>query len=281
MSAAAALVTGASSGIGRATALRLANDGFEVFAGVRSAEDAESARSAGLHALLFDVTDHASIDVAAAEIAEATGDRGLAALVNNAGIAVPGPVEHVPPARWREQLEVNVIGQVAVTQACLPLLRRGGGGRIVFVSSIGGRVAIPLNGPYVTSKFAVEGLADSLRREVADQGVGVIVIEPGAIATEIWGKAVEDSERMRAEIGDAGMRRYGELISSVMSSVDEFAAGNAVPPEDVAAKISHALTSSRPRARYVIGRDAKARALAARVLPDRVMDSLIARALRP
>ena len=193
-----AVVTGASSGIGQATAQHLDSLGFTVFAGVRSAEARERVASEGsghVRPLRLDVTDPASIAAAAGEVREAAGTSGLAALVNNAGIAVSGPLELVPIEGLRNQLEVNVIGQVSVTQAFLPALRAARG-RIVNVSSIGGKIALPLAGPYAASKFALEAITDSLRRELRHLGVQVIAVEPGGVKTAIWGKGTKAAEAM-------------------------------------------------------------------------------------
>ena len=181
------VVTGASSGIGEATALRLANAGFAVFAGVRREEDAEALRLRGVRPVRLDVRDAAQVAAAAQEVRGALGPAGLVALVNNAGVVVPGPLEFVPLDKLRGQFEVNVIGQVAVIQAFLPLLRETRG-RIVNISSIDGRIATPLLGPYVASKFALEGLSDALRRELRPWGIQITLIEPGAIKTRIWEK---------------------------------------------------------------------------------------------
>jgi NAD(P)-dependent dehydrogenase (short-subunit alcohol dehydrogenase family) len=183
MAQGAVLVTGASSGIGEATASHLASLGFRVFAGVRKDEDAERLRER-VTPVKLDVVDEESIATARREVEEAAPD-GLAGLVNNAGVSVSGPVEFIPLEELRRQLEVNVIGQVAVTQAFLPAIRRARG-RIVNVSSVGGRVALPLMSPYNASKFALEAVSDSLRREVRQFGVHVAVVEPGAIRTRIW-----------------------------------------------------------------------------------------------
>ena len=183
----AVVITGASTGIGHASALHLASLGFKVFAGVRRDEDADRLRAVAngsIEPVHIDVTDQASIDAAAGRVREATGG-SIAGLVNNAGIAVPGPLEHLPVDEFRRQLEVNVTGQVAVTQAFLPMLRPSRG-RIVNIGSIGGRVAAPMLGPYAASKHAMEGLTDSLRRELRPSGIEVSIIRPGPIATEIW-----------------------------------------------------------------------------------------------
>jgi NAD(P)-dependent dehydrogenase (short-subunit alcohol dehydrogenase family) len=270
------VVTGASTGIGEATARHLAGLGFEVLAGVRKDADAERVgQIAGVEALKLDITDSASIAAAAERI----GDGGLYGLVNNAGIAVAAPMEFIPLDELRRQIEVNFIGQVAMIQALLPALRRGKG-RIVNVSSIGGRLALPINGPYHASKFALEAVSDTLRREVAQHGVTVVVVQPGGIKTPIWDKGLDAANAMMAGLGPEVRKLYGSLIESIERASRQIAAETGLPPSDVAETIGEALTKRRPRTRYLVGRDAKARAALARVLPDRVFDRLLARALR-
>lgn len=264
-----ALVTGASSGIGQACATRLLDLGFHVLAGVRKLEDAP----ARTEALKLDVT--AEADVAAA--AERVGAE-LHVLVNNAGIAVSGPVEVVPIEDWRRQMEINLLGQVAVTRALLPAVLRARG-HIVNMSSIGGRVANPLFGPYSASKFALEAMSDALRREVAPQGVRVVVVEPGGIATPIWDKGHADTDRMLEGASPDTARRYGALIDAVRRSTQRLAE-EGLPPEAVADVVGKAVTTKRPRARYVVGRQAQIQAVMARLLPDRAFDALVARYLR-
>jgi NAD(P)-dependent dehydrogenase (short-subunit alcohol dehydrogenase family) len=264
-----ALVTGASTGIGRACAERLRDLGFHVLAGVRDPADAPG----GTEALRLDVTSDA--DVAAA--AERVGAE-LHLLVNNAGVAVSGPVELVPVEEWRRQLEVNLVGQVAVTRALLPALLRTRG-HIVNMSSIGGRVTNPLFGPYSASKFALEAMSDALRREVSQHGVRVVVVEPGGIATPIWDKGRAAAERMLENADADAVRRYGHLIAAVRRATERLAR-DGLPPEAVADVVGRAVTMQRPRPRYVVGRDAKVRAVAARLLPDRMFDALVARYLR-
>jgi NAD(P)-dependent dehydrogenase (short-subunit alcohol dehydrogenase family) len=273
------VITGASTGIGEATARHLAAHGFDVLAGVRKDSDAERLEAAGLRPLKLDVTDESSVASAARQVEEAAGGSGLAGLVNNAGIAVSGPVEHVPVADFREQLEVNVIGQVAVTQHLLPLLRTGRG-RIVNISSIGGRIALPLAGPYAASKFALEAISDSLRRELRDQGIEVVVVEPGGIKTPIWEKGTETANRIEDAMPPEGEQRYGALARSIRREAEKIATDRGLPPAAVAEVVHEALTATRPRTRYLVGRDAKIRDAVARRVPDRVMDALIARTLR-
>ena len=274
MASGVVLVTGASTGIGEATALHLRELGFDPVAGVRRDEDADRLGGQGLRTVRLDVTDEEQIAAAG----EAIGDGALAGLVNNAGVAVAAPLEFVPLDQLRRQLEVNLIGQVAVTQAFLPALRRAGG-RIVNVSSIGGRVALPLLAPYSASKFALEGVSDSLRRELRTQGVDVILIEPGGVKTPIWGKGNELADELTGQMPPEGDRLYGRLIANVRKETVKIEKERGLPPRAVAEVIGKALTADRPRTRYVVGNDARIRAQLARLLPDRVMDRLIGRAL--
>jgi NAD(P)-dependent dehydrogenase (short-subunit alcohol dehydrogenase family) len=267
------VVTGASTGIGEATALHLRQLGFDVLAGVRKEEDAERLQGQGLRPLKLDVADSASIEAARSEV----GDGPLAGLVNNAGIAVSGPLEFMPIDELRRQLEVNLVGQVAVTQAFLPGLRSARG-RIVNVSSIGGRVALPLLGPYAASKFALEAVSDSLRRELR-HCVEVIVIEPGGVKTPIWQKGSSEADRMLEAMPEAGRQIYGDVIAAVRKETVKIERDRGLPPEAVAEVICKALTARRPKTRYLVGRDAKLRAALAKRLPDRAMDALIGRAL--
>lgn len=268
------LVTGASTGIGEATAFHLRELGFDPVAGVRRDEDAERLEGHGLQTVRLDVTDEAQIAAAR----EAIGDGVLAGLVNNAGVAVAAPLEYVPLDQFRRQLEVNLIGQVAVTQVFLPALRRAGG-RIVNVSSIGGRVALPLLSPYNASKFALEAVSDSLRRELRPQGIDVIVIEPGGIKTPIWTKGNKLADEMISEMPPEAERLYGRLVAGVRRETVKIERERGLSPRAVAEVIGTALTVERPRTRYVVGREAKVRANLARLLPDRAMDRLIGRAL--
>jgi len=274
MSSGTVLVTGASTGIGEATVMHLRELGFSPIAAVRKDEDAERLEGSGLRTTRIDVTD--ADQIAAAR--EALGDEPLAGLVNNAGIAVAAPLEFLPIDRLRQQLEINLIGQMAVTQAFLPALRRGGG-RIVNVSSIGGRVGLPLVGAYNASKFGLEGLSDSLRRELRPQGVDVILIEPGGVKTPIWKKGQELADEMLEDVPPEAERLYGRLIAAVRTGTQRIARETGIEPSEVAEVIGRALTSSRPRARYLVGNDAKQRAVVAKLLPARVMDRLISRAL--
>jgi NAD(P)-dependent dehydrogenase (short-subunit alcohol dehydrogenase family) len=271
------VITGASTGIGWAAANALREKGLDVFAGVRKLEDADRVREAGLRPLTIDVTDSGSIAAAAEEVAAAGP---LRALVNNAGVAVSGPVEYVPIDEWRKQLEINLIGQVAVTQAFLPQLRDGDGGRIVNVSSIGGRIALPLAAPYAASKFALEAVSDSLRRELRGQGVDVVLIEPGGVKTPIWEKGEDTASAIESSIDPEGRERYAGISAAIRKEVQQIATKTGMDPSVVADAIVHAVTANRPRTRYMLGRDAKLRWAIAKRVPDRWFDALVARALR-
>jgi NAD(P)-dependent dehydrogenase (short-subunit alcohol dehydrogenase family) len=271
-----ALVTGASTGIGRATALWLDSRGWRVYAGVRRDEDADSLREAGserMQPLILDVTSADQVGAAASRIGEETGSTGLHGLVNNAGIAVPGPLETLPIADFRRQIEVNLTSHVAVTQAMLPSIRTARG-RIVFNTSIGGLMAVKMFGAYHASKFALEAVGDVFRQELAPWGIGVSIIEPGSIATPIWERGVSEADVLIESSSEEEKALYPTYIARY-EKVARDAAARGMPPEKVAATIEKALTSSRPRTRYLIGADARGQALIARLLPDRVLDRLI------
>lgn len=272
------VVTGASTGIGAACALMLDHMGFRVFAGVRTeAASAELQRQAShrLTPIFLDVTDAATIATAAGRVAQETGAAGVSGLVNNAGIAIAGPLEFMPVDELRKQLEVNVIGQVAVTQAFLPQLRQGQG-RIVFIGSIAGKSAVPLMGPYSASKFALEAVADTLRLELRPWGMHVAIIEPGTIATPIWQKSLAMADALTAQLPPRALHLYGRLIQFVR---ERAASVRGIPPEQVARAVVHALTARLPRTRYVVGRDAQLRLVLER-LPTRLRDRVVMRSMR-
>lgn len=276
----AAVVTGSSTGIGRASALALARAGFTVFAGVRKPEHGEALVAAAegeLEPLALDVADGASITAAAKRVREATEGR-LAGLVNNAGTVVPGPVETVDLDKLRHQLEVNVVGQVAVTQAFLPLIRRARG-RVVLMSSIGGRMSFPHLSAYHASKHALEAIGDSLRQEMRQFGVEVAIVEPGSVATPFWDKGHAEAPKARAAMGPELLELYGPELDQLEAASRKTAA-RGVPPERVADAVVHALTAARPKTRYLVGADAKVQAQLRRLVPDRVLDRLVARELR-
>lgn len=276
----AVVVTGASSGIGRAAALHLDRQGWRVFAGVRREPDGESLRreaSERLTPALLDVTDAASIAAAAKQVETELAGAGLAGVVNNAGIGVGGPLEFLPLDELRSVLEVNAVGVVAVTQAFLPLLRRERG-RVVVVGSISGRLSTPFAGPYCASKFAVEALCDSLRMELAPWSMQVSLVEPGDVDTPIWEKTQGYADRMLARLPQAARELYADAIVGLRRQLDESARG-AAPPEACARAIAHALSARRPRTRYLVGTDARIQAALVRFLPDRLRDRLVARVL--
>ena len=274
------LVTGASTGIGEACALRLDRLGHRVYAGVRSEEHARGLRKRGsdrLVPVLVDVTDQAQIDAAAKQIADDGG--GLDGLVNNAGIGRGGPLEYLPLEIWREQLEVNVLGQVAVTKTMLPFIRAARG-RIVFIGSISGKVATMLMGPYDASKFAIEAIGESLRSELHPWGISVSVIEPGAIKTAIWEKGRQQADRLEQALPEEARTRYARHIAAMRKTI-EMQERQGASPDKVAAAVEHALFSSRPKTRYLVGIDARVQALLVRWLPDRPREAIIRRSAGP
>ena len=274
MASGTVLVTGASSGIGEATALHLKELGFDPVGAVRKDADAERLESKGLRTVKLDVTDADSIAAARASL----GDGPLAGLVNNAGVAVAAPLEFLPIDQLRHQLEINLVGQVAVTQQFLPA-PRAGRGRIVNVSSIGGRLALPLVGAYAASKFALEGISDSLRRELVPHGVDVILIEPGGVKTPIWSKGNETADQIQAGLPPEAEQLYGPMVEALRRESTRIAEQSGMEPRVVAEVIGKALTSDKPRTRYLVGRDAKVRARVAKVMPDRMMDRAIVKQL--
>lgn len=268
------LVTGASSGIGKACALLLAAKGYAVLASVRRAEDGEALReqaSGNVSSLLLDVTDGSSIERAAAEAGQRVGAAGLSGLVNNAGIGQAGPLEYFPLEDVRRQLEVNVLGPLAVTQAFLPLIRRAQG-RIVNIGSIGDRITMPFGGPLCASKRAVAALTEALRLELRPWGIHVALVEPGSISTPAVEKVAADGERLLARLPREGAARYGALFRSFLDrGMKRERAGSA--PDVVAATVLRALTEPRPRTRYLVGKDSQLLSRLA-YLPDRALDSL-------
>jgi NAD(P)-dependent dehydrogenase (short-subunit alcohol dehydrogenase family) len=273
-----ALVTGASTGIGRATALRLATDGYHVLAAVRREVDGaalvDSDRSGRLTPLLLDVTDAGQIAAAAATVDRHAGAAGLDVLVDNAGIGVAAPVEVVDPQRLRHQLEVNVVGQVAVTQALLPALRRARG-TVVLIGSIGDRIAMPYGGPLVASKRALAGLAEVLRLELEPWAVRVVLVEPGSIRTAAVDKLADDARSVTAAMSGPQRSLYAASFDGMVArALARERAGS--PPEDVAEVVRRAVRSPRPRARYLVGRDARRLAVIA-VLPTRLRNAVLRR----
>lgn len=272
------VVTGTSTGIGAAAAVLAADKGFRVFAGVRADADGaalEGRTTGDLVPLRLEITDEASISAAVDAVARSVGERGLFGLVNNAGIVKPGPLEFQPIADFRRQLEVNLIGPVAMTQAFLPLLRRGRG-RIVNVGSIGGHLALPLHGAYSASKFGMEAVSDALRLELRQWSVPVSLIDPGATRTAIFGKTLAEIDRLDETLGADGEAVYRAQIAGIRDLVVETAA-DAAPVEELAKTVAKALTANKPKSRYLAGHGAEAAALLARTATDGIKDRAVAR----
>ncbi|MFJ6671621.1 SDR family NAD(P)-dependent oxidoreductase [Actinosynnema sp. NPDC091369] len=278
------LITGASTGLGRETALHLAERGFRVLGAVRKTEDgdrlAADCPSGRVEHVVLDVTDEASIAAAAEEVAAKVGGRGLWGLVNNAGICVSAPLEVVPTDVLRRQLEVNVVGQLAVTQAFLPQLRTARG-RLVNVTSGLGTVAIPYLGPYSAAQFAKEGMSDALRRELAPMGVSVSVVSPGAIWTPIWGKIAQEGHDALSAAPARVADLYRATFLRFLQFNEQAAKDSKTRPAEVAAAIDSALTSAKPKTRYRIGTDVRRGSFLARVLPDTAVDSMFRKIVTP
>ena len=268
------VVTGASTGIGAATAKELACRGFHVLAGVRRDVDAEALRTVeGIEPCILDITADADVAAIAERVARDPRSRPLRALVNNAGIAVNAPLEILPITQWRRQFDVNLFGHIAMTQALFPALLSSSG-TVVNISSIGGKVALPTYGAYAGSKFAMEAVSDALRRETAGTGIKVVVIEPGAVKTEIAERGIATSEELTATMTTAQRVRYHTLVGAVTAQARSFDA-TGVSAESAAKVVAKAATASRPRTRYTIGRDAAALSRVSRLVSDRTMDRIM------
>lgn len=274
----AVLVTGASTGIGYAAAVALAEHGYAVYAGVRGESDAKRLRETHpeIVPLLLDVTNAATVAEAAQRI-EGAGTP-LYAVVNNAGIAVAGPLEYLPVDEVRRQFEVNVFGALAVSQAMLPMLRDARG-RLVFVSSVSGQIAPPYVGPYAASKFALEAMADALRMELSAFGISVSVIQPGNVKTPIWQKGRDAKEAMVAMLPPVALSHYGPAIDAV-TRVTHREEQTGIDPAVVAAAIVHAVAGERPKARYPVGDPPGWQRRMASLLPERWRDKLVLRAFK-
>lgn len=283
-----ALVTGCSTGIGRAVVLDLLGQGWRIFATLRKQADADALHAAvqderfakqNLHTLLLDVTDAESVQAAAQSMAEQLDGETLHGVVQNAGVANIGPLEVMPLDFFRQQLEVNLTGVLCVTQAVLPLMRQGeapaGSLRIVMISSINGQVGTPLGGAYCASKFGLEGMSDVLRCELLPQGIDVVLIEPGAIATDIWQTSRDRAEALLPEIDPhPAMPHYRGFLDAMMLKVERIQA-QASPSERVAEVVRRVLLSKKPAVRTRVGKDAKLGYFLKRWLPTRFFDKLI------
>ncbi|WP_432747420.1 SDR family NAD(P)-dependent oxidoreductase [Streptomyces sp. JH002] len=269
-----AVVSGASSGIGAATAQALAAMGYHVLAGVRTDSEAHAVRADGVEPVTLDITVPEHIEALARRIADDPERRVLRVLVNNAGIEINAPVEVLPLSLWREQFEVNLFGHIAVIQELLPFLRRSRG-RIVNISSVGGVAALPVFGAYAGTKFALEAASDSLRREVAAHGVQVVVVQPGGVRTEMAARSGDISLDLAAGMTTEHQRLYGDLINATVSSNTAFLE-RALPAATAGARIARVATTPRPRTRYTLGTDAAFIIPLARFLPARLLDGLLA-----
>ena len=272
------VITGASTGIGAATARELARRGFYVLAGVRRDRDADEIRGPGIEPLIIDITKPDHIRALASRVHGDPQGRALRALVNNAGVGVNVPVEAFAIDEWRRLFEVNFFGHIAVTQALLPALIRSKG-RVVNISSVGGKIAMATYGPYAGAKFALEAVSDSLRREIAPFGVQVVVVEPGAVRTEMGGRAIATAQELVSTMTPEQSERYGGLVHAITAQTASHT--NSGLTADAAAKvIAKAVTARKPRTRYTVGRDAALLTRLARILPDRTLDRVFAAALR-
>jgi NAD(P)-dependent dehydrogenase (short-subunit alcohol dehydrogenase family) len=273
-----AIITGASTGIGAATARELARRGFHVLAGVRRDQDADAIRGPGIEPLIIDITNSDHIRALATRVHGDPQGRAVRALVNNAGIGVNVPVEAFAVDQWRRLFEVNFFGHVAVTQALLPALIRSKG-RVVNISSVGGRIAMATYGPYAATKFALEAVSDSLRRELAPSGVRVVVVEPGAVRTEMPGRAMATAHDLASTMTPEQSQRYGGLMHAIAAQTASHT-DSGLPPDAAAKVITKAITARKPRTRYTVGRDAALITRLTRILPDRTLDRALAAALR-
>ncbi|KDN23736.1 dehydrogenase [Amycolatopsis rifamycinica] len=269
------VVTGASTGIGRATAQRLATDGFHVVAGVRTEAAAAEVKAGRIEPVLLDITDESQVTALADRVR--ADRRPLRAVVNNAGIAVNAPIEALPPAEWRRQFEVSVFGQVAVIQALMPALLRSKG-RIVNIGSTGGKVAMPGFGAYSGAKFAMEAVSDSLRREVEPFGVTVAVIIPGAVRTKLTERGNATAERLIAGMTPEQRTRYAGLTKAFRTTTESWGT-NGLDASVVADAVSKAIRERRPRTRYTVGRDAAVMTRLTHLVSDRLLDRMVRRTM--
>ncbi len=271
-------ISGASSGIGAATARALASRGFHVLAGVRRAIDADAIRDELIEPIILDITDQDHVAALADRVANDPEQRPLRAVINNAGIEINAPVEVLPLDIWRNQFETNLFGHIAVIQALLPALRRSRG-RVVNVSSVGAEATLPIYGAYAGSKAAFESASDALRREVSPQGVQVVIVQSGGVQTPMAEKSGPLSLKLADAMSAEHTALYGGLISATVSFQSSFLS-RAITAEKAAAKIARFTLTRRPRVRYSLGPDAAFTLPLNRLLPDRLMDHILARSPR-
>jgi NAD(P)-dependent dehydrogenase (short-subunit alcohol dehydrogenase family) len=267
------VISGASTGIGAATARRLAALGYHVLAGVRRDSDADGIRSDGIEPVILDITNQDHIAILAERVASDPEGRPLRALINNAGISVYAPVEALPLDGWRTLFEINLFGHVAMTQALLPLLVNAGG-RVVNISSVGGKGAMATYGPYSATKFALEAVSDALRRELAPHGVQVVVVEPGAVQSSMASRGAVNTTESANRMSPPLQQRYGALVAANLAQTAAHIGGG-MTADKAGRIIAAAATVSRPRTRYAVGRDAALIIAMTRILPDRILDRLI------
>ena len=270
------VISGASTGIGRATALKLASEGKAVLAGVRNekaADDLLTASEGQLKPVFLDIAKPDSIEKFIADHEENISSNGLHGLVNNAGLLQTAPLEHMPMSTWRHMFDVNVFGHVELTQKLLPFIRDAKG-RVVFTSSASTRVSLPLGAAYCGAKNAIEGVGDSLRRELAPFGVSVSIVEPGAIETPMLHETKNEYDKVAESITGGGAEVYRHVANRLSETMTKFAS-QSTPPEKVAEAISHALFSPKPKARYFVGTDARTLCSLAAVTTDRTMDRIL------
>ena len=273
------VVTGASSGIGQASAHELARRGFHVLATIRKAADADRLGNVNIEPFLLDITDEAGIAALAKRIADDPQRRPLRGLINNAGVGMNAPVETLPLADWRRLFEINLFGHVAMIQALLPMLIESAG-TVVNISSVGGKVAMAGYGPYAATKFGMEAISDSLRREVAPLGVKVVVIEPGAVVTEMLERVDKVGAKVIDDMTPPQRSRYAAMMQAVVAQA-QAAVPRGASAEQAGKVVADAVTSRRPKTRYTIGRDAAIIVRMIRFISDRSLDRLLAAGLKP
>jgi NAD(P)-dependent dehydrogenase (short-subunit alcohol dehydrogenase family) len=273
-----AIVTGASTGMGAATARELARRKFHVLAGVRRDQDADAIRGPGVEPVILDITNAEHIRSLVHRVQNDPQGRAVRGLVNNAAVQANVPFEVFAIAEWRRMFEVNLFGHVAMTQALLPALIRSRG-RVINISSVGGKVAMATYGPYAATKFALEAASDSLRRELAPTGVQVVVIEPGAVRTEMLDRAIATADKSVSTMTPEQSQRYGPLVHAVNTQA-VLSTKSGVSADAAARVVAKAVIARKPRTRYTIGREAAAIRLV-RFLPDRTLDRILSTALRP
>ena len=273
------VVTGASTGMGAATTRELAQRGFHVLAGVRRESDGAALVGPNIEPIILDITRSEQIADLARRVQMDPAGRRLRILVNNAGIAVNSPVEALPMDHWRRQFDVNLFGHIEVTQALLPALLLSTG-RVVNISSVGGKIAMATYGAYSGTKFALEAVSDALRRELAPFGVQVVIVEPGGVRTEMSGRGIIAAHQLLDAMTPPQRARYGDLVHAITTQSATFTSSG-LPAAKAALVIARAATTPRPRTRYTIGRDAAMLTRLSRMLSDRALDRILAANLRP